>query len=662
MHQRDPDRPIRPAPTQRSNGFNPSAVEQAREYERLFGTAETPSPIQEIHLGPFSFLYTDVAIRRIAWQGLEIVRGISWPIRDKNWGTFAPVVLDKTFTETAESALGRLKFAVAGGQLVGKLKFKATTKGSLQVDLTLTPISGEFETNRAGLTVLHPILDLAGEPVRVTHSDKAHEDTAFPRQICPSQPIMDIAGLSYGVGANAVDIDFDGEVFEMEDQRNWSDASYKTYCVPLRHPFTYSIDRRITQSVRLCVSGGGGYESVGAPSTDITARPTKSEAPVVGFALEDGWGADALSRDAILACGASHLLVRVTPSTRPTFLSEAADLAGQLGAELEVELVLDDNDPVKSLQEAAVRLSQIGLAPTRLIALREAYLASHQPSGPWPEGADLSQTNIAARQAFPNVQLGGGMLTNFTEFNRARPDPDLCDYITHGSSAIVHASDDLSIIETLEALPHIYRSAQEIGRDKPYRLGLVSIGMRSNPYGATVAPNPAQSREAMAREDPRHRGLFGAAWAVGVLASTLGSSIEALCLAAPTGPFGVVYKRMDHPQAGFDDGVGVVYPLFHVVRAAQQMAGGTCLDFQGLLDNVVAYGVSQGNACFAMIANVSDQPRSIRLAQSARVSILDSRTFDAAVQDINWLENAASESLQEAELGAFAIGFARWTR
>src|SRR6185295_16382542 len=30
---------------------------------------------------------------------------------------------------------------------------------------------------------------------------------------------------------------FSGDLFELEDQRNWGDASYKTYCTPLRKGF-----------------------------------------------------------------------------------------------------------------------------------------------------------------------------------------------------------------------------------------------------------------------------------------------------------------------------------------------------------------------------------------------------------------------------------------
>lgn len=628
---------------------------------QIFGTSEAPSPVRRYQTGPLSLLYTNEAIRRISWNQTEIIRGITWPIRNKSWGTFVPEIRDEMLIEADGRVSGRLKFAVADGGLISELEFAASGDGEVEVHLTMTPTAGSFETNRAGLTVLHPIRGLAGSPVQVRHPGEATEASEFPRHISPDQPVKDIAGLAYEIGNVSVEIGFAGEVFEMEDQRNWSDASFKTYCVPLKFPFTYALDRQTKQSVRISVSGGGSGSTTAQPAGSVTVEPTGGVAPSIGIALEQGWGGNASTLDATTVCGANHLLVRVTPSTDQAFLTESADLARRLGAEIDVELVLsDESPPEETLHAAAEALSSSGLAPTRLIALRNAYLASHQPSGPWPDGPGSNDVLKSTRRAFPNVQIGGGVLTNFTEFNRCRPDPELCDFITHGSTAIVHAGDDLSVVETLEALPHIYESTQSIGGGKPYRLGLVSIGMRSNPYGASVADNQMQTRETMAREDPRHRGLFGAAWAVGVLGSTIGSSVEALCLAAPAGPFGVAYERQNYPQPGYDDGIGTVYPMFNVVRFARQLAGGNRLSFHGLPDGLTAYGASTGNTNAAMIANVSNQPKTVRLARKATLSILDRSTFDAAVSDVHWLDNAPDKKFSEVELDPYAIGFAKW--
>ena len=54
--------------------------------------------------------------------------------------------------------------------------------------------------------------------------------------------------------------------------------------------------------------------------------------------------------------------------------------------------------------------------------------------------------------------------------------------------------------------------------DKPYAVGPSAIGMRDNPYGAAVADNPDDRRQAMNRNDPRQRGLLGAAWNLGYFA------------------------------------------------------------------------------------------------------------------------------------------------
>ncbi|MFN8514913.1 MAG: hypothetical protein U0841_20485 [Chloroflexia bacterium] len=70
------------------------------------------------------------------------------------------------------------------------------------------------------------------------------------------------------------EVRFAGDIFEMEDQRNWTDASYKTYCTPLRLPFPAPIaaGETVVQSVLITLTGGekgeGGRES--DTSTPIT--------------------------------------------------------------------------------------------------------------------------------------------------------------------------------------------------------------------------------------------------------------------------------------------------------------------------------------------------------------------------------------------------------
>ncbi|MGI9425772.1 MAG: hypothetical protein ACR2PA_21470, partial [Hyphomicrobiaceae bacterium] len=576
------------------------------ELVKLFGTGEKVEPLREIALGPLSILLGREAIRRICWNDVELVRAIAWPIRDRNWGTLTPQITEESVGLDEATLSFSLSFTVADGALECELGVEASDDGSLRAELTMHATEN-FATNRAGITVLHPIAGVAGSPLSVTHSDGVVEETEFPRLISPGQPVMDIVGLRHSRNGATVDMAFDGEVFEMEDQRNWSDASYKTYCVPLVFPFTYEIAKGESRTQSIDITVAGDTQSAAASrSAEISLAPGNGVAPEIGLAVEPDWLESGEAGRLAETCGTNHVAARLSLPIDPQILDDLAALSTALGVSVDLEVVLQNEAaPLEALQTLAGQLAKQSIRPARVLALRASYLASHQPSGPWPDGPIPSDVVQAAREAFPDALIGGGMLTNFTEFNRCPPDPTLCDFVSHGSTAIVHAGDDLSVRETLEALPQIFDSAEALSGGKPYRLGLVSIGMRSNPYGAAVADNPDQVRQTMAKVDPRQRGLFAAAWAVGALSATAGGCVEALCLAAPCGPFGIAYQTQDDPQPYFDqDGSAIVYPIYHVFNTAAAMAGDDRLIIDGLPTGGHGYGVRRGSGADVMIANV----------------------------------------------------------
>ena len=82
------------------------------------------------------------------------------------------------------------------------------------------------------------------------------------------------------------------------------------------------------------------------------------------------------------------------------------------------------------------------------------------------------------------------MMSYFTEINRKRPPAELADFITFTNSALVHAGDDRSVTEGLEALPAMAKSVRAFIGGKPFAVGPSAIGMRFNPYGAAPQANP----------------------------------------------------------------------------------------------------------------------------------------------------------------------------
>ena len=227
------------------------------------------------------------------------------------------------------------------------------------------------------------------------------------------------------------------------------------------------------------------------------------------------------------------------------------------------------------------------------------------------------------------------MLSYFTELNRKRPPVATIDGVTCTTTPIVHAADDTSVMETLEALPAVVASMAAMAPGKSLHVGPSSIGMRHNPYGASTAPNPDRKRIAMAEDDPRQTGLFAAAWAVGYAAAIADTAVATLALNHLAGPQGL---------AGSD---GEIYPVFHVM-AALCAAGGKPripLAVEGKVSPPSPGATARPNACSSQI-----YPRrsvAVALPEGLAGTVLDAANFDSARHGTAW-STAAHEPVQRA--------------
>jgi len=630
----------------------------------IFGTPEPPQIPIHLVAGPLSVEVVDGIARGLRWQSVEVIRAISCPIRDESWATYPSQSSEETVRSSRDGFNFERTYVIADGALSCRLIFVGRADGVFRASAELTA-HRDFRTNRAGFTVLHPIASLAGSPLAVRRADGSTTLVEFPKMVSPGQPVFDISGLVYLVQGIEVTITFKGEIFEMEDQRNWTDASYKTYCRPLSQPTPYLIagGETVRQEVEIQVTGSVGRSPdtpTDSRATGLRLDPTREVVPAVSLALDATSLPNADEIEIARLVAPQILQLRVSPETVNSVLDVSLALLRDGHPEIELEIVIPQDRQIDDcLEEIAKRCSSALIRVARVIALPEAYLRSYQPAGPWPGGPTPRDAAVAARRWFPGSRIGGGVLTNFAELNRCRPDMSVCDYITHGATAIVHAADDRSVGESLEGLSHVFASARVLASPREYRLGLVSIGMRSNPYGSRVVANPHQLRLPMAGTDPRQRGLFAAAWAIGAVAATEQCGISSIALAATVGPLGIIYRRAVWPQPIYDDGDGnVVYPLFHVVRALSQIAVAPRLSVGGGPRCVVGVaGETRLGNQVLLLANLSDESRDVTLPQSARVRRLDEETFEAAAGDPDWLRSGEPEHCSAVALSACAVAF-----
>lgn len=592
----------------------------------LYGTRTVEAEPVRLRAGALSADFVNGNLRTIRHGGTEVLRAVAYIVRDRDWGTYEPNLMDLIIDQAADAfsvSYSASCLAPDGTRLGFRATIKGSADGRLVFEVSALPES-DFETNRCGFCILHPIADLAGSPVKVEHTDGSVEATKLPELIDPWQPFKDIRAITHQVrpGVTA-ECRMEGDTFEMEDQRNWSDASYKTYVRPLALPWPYVLPagQTLRQTISLRIAGEGK-----APAAAVASEPVRVELgeagptlPDVGVVISPEDVETALANlSTLTTLGPQQLLFHYDPTRGHGLdaLRAFARLANAHAAATTLECVVvcaGDLDAEMSgvadlVRQAGLKLSAIAVSPS-------VDRQSTPPGSTWPDCPPLEDVYAAARRAFPDIRLGGGMFSYFTELNRKRVPADQLDFITHCTCPIVHAADDLSIMQSLEALPFITRSARAIFGAKPYRIGPSTIAMRQNPYGSATKPNPGGQRVAMADSDPRHTGQFAAAWTIGYAARVAPVGLEMLTLSSFTGPFGVL------ASSGEPVAEGSHRPIFQPIKGLCELAG---------------------------LAHVS-----ARTSDETKVLALAGRS--ASGKTIAWLANLTAEDVQ-VDISAFGRG------
>ncbi|MEF0941771.1 D-apionate lactonase [Rhizobium sp. BR 362] len=549
---------------------------------QLYGTRETEIRPQRLIAGRLAVDFKDGNLRTITYDGTEVLRAVAYLVRDRDWGTYAPQLSDLKIDQANDGfSVGYLAHCTGpeNTDLAIRVHISAKTAGTVIFEAEATSKTG-FETNRCGFCILHPIVGVAGSPVSVEHVDGRREDTRFPDLIEPWQPFKDMRAITHTVMPDVTaECRMEGDTFEMEDQRNWSDASYKTYVRPLALPWPYRIPAGQAVRQRIVLSFADKRKTLTAPASvqpdsravTITEGNKRGAMPSIGLVITPEEAKATLdARDVLAEIGPQELLFHFDPNAGhdATAFKTFSTIAGLHAGTSTLEIALPcRKSPLAEVQEIATWMNAAGFKPNAVVISPSVDRQSTPPGSQWPECPPLEEVYAAAQSAFPGLRLGGGMLSYFTELNRKRVPSKPLDFITHCTNPIVHAADDLSIMQTLEALPFITRSVRAIYGDMPYRIGPSTIPMRQNPYGSRTMDNPAGRRIPMANRDPRHNGRFAEAFALGYAAEVLDAGLECLTLSALTGPFGLIAGK-DEPSP-----VGGRRPIFNTVASLARLAG-----------------------------------------------------------------------------------------
>jgi hypothetical protein len=295
----------------------------------------------------------------------------------------------------------------------------------------------------------------------------------------------------------------EGDTFEMEDHRNWTDASFKTYVRPLVLPWPYTLKagEEVKQSIKVKLSGSASGGTKAAAGKSIVVKlglASRDTLQPLGLGMPAEEIEHAVNQLGLLKLAAPRFLVCHFDPRQKHGLKELYGyrvLSEQTGAEAVLEIVVESVDDYKNeLRRLADMVKQSGFKLAAIELVPVGDLKSVLPGGPRPPAPPLDDLYAAARTAFPGIRLGGGMFSFFTELNRKRVPAQRLDFVHNTTCPIVHAADDRSVMETLEALPYQVTTARSFFGKTPYRIGPSGIGCRDNPHGATWTPNPENVR------------------------------------------------------------------------------------------------------------------------------------------------------------------------
>ena len=545
-------------------------------------------------LGAWSFERRDDEIADLRFGGRRVLRSIRPVVRDGDWNTIPLVVDAVTGGEAA------IELAVRSEVFSGTLRL-ALDGDDLLVTLDLVA-ARDVDTNRTGLIVLHPP-QLAGHDLAVGHPDGTSETTRLAPEISAHQPVFDIASLGWTDDDVQVHVEFAGDVFEMEDQRNWTDASFKTYSRPLSLPFPYRVaaGEHVVQSLRITAVPAEADAAPDVSAETVIALHPAGRFPSIGVAASSA----PAPAPAVEPLGSTLL---VEADLAGVDWRAALERAASAGLPLDVRLVLDPDAPEK-VAEAVAALD--GVEVIRASAFHQVSDARHVTDD---ESIALLRRALADRGR--SVPVIGGSRSHFTELNRElhRLPADL-DGLAVTVTPLFHSIDTEQIVESVAMQRLVAAETVARAAGLPVHIGPITLRPRFNDVAA--APQPL-SPHADLRDGygPQFTGVDDVRQSAPELASWTIASAAAL---AVPGVASIVWFEEWGPR-GIHDADGTPLP---VADALRQLAALAAIDDAVLLSGpspdglVWAIGARSGSHDDVLLANIDEHPRTATLITSA---------------------------------------------
>ncbi len=418
------------------------------------------SPVILLKAGELTCMYEMGKLRYIRKGDTELLRNIYAAVRDQHWATL-PYTIEAEKIDVHENGFIIQYTAVyvqEGPVYKSFFRLEGKADNSIIVEMQGTALAG-FTKNRIGLCVHHPVYTCSGQTATITTPRGTNYTAQFPQSVSPHQPFTDIQQMEFTTRNNIkVQLIFEGDVFETEDQRNWSDSSYKTYSTPLSVPFPVKVEPGDTcrQQITFSVTGGMGHH----PTNHSDTSEEKIPFPAIGYCRSNH---TTLTNDAVtlltqLPIQHYRASIDLSRAGWQHELSVACAEATLLQTKLQLVLFFP------------ATLDEVLHTVLSMLADNEQTLHSIlilQQGQPVTPHAVMTAVYQNLKKTLPAIPVGYGTDLFFADLNRNRPLNCPFDFVSFHLHPQVHAADNRSILENLENLPDMVATAAGFSGGKP---------------------------------------------------------------------------------------------------------------------------------------------------------------------------------------------------
>jgi hypothetical protein len=603
-----------------------------------YARASPDPPVRTLRSGHIEFDLDGVDVARVRLGDTELVNRVYMSVRDRNWDTVLPAISDLRINTMRDGVVVTFNARKRAGpiDLAWSGSIAATADGRITYEMDGEAL-GAFEYCRIGFCVLHSEAAAAGRPY-FAETPGGVVSGVLPRLIAPQEirdgrevPLIPpCSSLEIQLDDISIRAAFEGSLFSSEDQRNWTDASFKTCCIAgPDYPYPAEPGQGFAQRVTLIASGSA------PPARRRQTRPVgrievgeamAGEWPALGVGLPSEAaptsGPRQTARLAALALDHVRADLHLAAADWPERLDRARTSARMIGARLELALFMDASD-VKSLPALADALTDVDLA--RVIVL-PAWTPSTRTTS--PPMVDVARTMLAP--VLGQAGVAGGTDGDFAELNRDRPTVDSWDGVAYSINPQVHAFDERSLVETLATQATTVATTRSFTGSTAVIVSPITLRQRFNP--SAIGDSTLDQADVPSSVDPRQMSLFAAGWTLGSIASLTAAGVASLTYFETMGLRGLMDAGGRRSSGGsFQARPGMAYPVFHVFADLADRRGTEPMTVAPAnTELVAAAALRRGRMFRVLVANLSGSPVRIAIGplggDLARIRVLDDET------------------------------------